>query len=97
MASYVLLLQYTEQGARTISDTTKRAAAAIDMAAKVGVKVRDILWTMGHIDVVLICEAANDETMAAFVVKALAMGNVKTQTLRAFTAKEVDAIAAKAK
>jgi len=97
MASYVMLLKYTSQGAKAISDTTKRAAAAADMAGKMGVKIREVLWTMGAIDLVLICDAGNDEAMAAVAVKLASAGNVSTQTLRAFSSKEVDAILAKAK
>jgi len=47
MASYIVLSQFTEQGIRTVHDTTKRAAAAKDMAAKAGVKLIDIYWTIG--------------------------------------------------
>lgn len=97
MASYVMLLKYTSQGAKAIADTTKRAAAATEMAGKMGAKIREVLWTMGAIDLVLICDAPNDETIAAVAVKLAQLGNVSTQTLRAFTSKEVDAILAKAK
>lgn len=95
MASYVSLLQFTDQGIRSVKDTTKRAEAAKAMAAKVGVKVTDVLWTLGPYDLVLLGEAPDDETMTAYALGLAALGNVKTQTLRAFRAKEFAAILAK--
>ncbi len=47
MAHYVMLLKFTDQGIRNVKDTTKRAAAAADMAGKMGVKVTSTYWTMG--------------------------------------------------
>jgi uncharacterized protein with GYD domain len=58
MANYVSLLQFTEQGIRAAKDTTKRAEAVKAQAAKMGVKVTDILWTLGAYDGVLIAEGA---------------------------------------
>jgi uncharacterized protein with GYD domain len=97
MASYVLLFIYTGQGIQTVKDTTKRAAAAGELAGKFGVKITNVLWTLGQYDGVIVTEAPNDEAMAAFTIAAASMGNIKTQTLRAFRAKEVDAILAKIK
>jgi len=92
MASYIALLQFTEQGVRNVKDTTKRAAATSEMASKLGVKVVDIFWTLGPYDIVMVLEAPDDETLTAFTLKLGSLGNVKTQTLRAFHAKEMDAI-----
>jgi len=97
VASYIALLQLTDQGVRTIKDTTKRAAAVTEMASKMGTKVVDAFWTLGPYDVVLIAEAPDDETMTAFSLKISSFGNVKTQTLRAFRANEMDAILSKVK
>ncbi len=96
MAHYVLLLQYTEQGVRNAKDTTKRAAAfKNEIAGKFGVKVSEIVWTLGQYDLVAICEAPNDEAIAACSLSVGRLGNVKIQTLRAFQASEVDAMLAK--
>jgi uncharacterized protein with GYD domain len=92
MANYIALLQFTDQGIRSVKDTTKRAAAAVDVASKMGVKLGDCFWTLGHYDLVLVLEAPDDETMTAFTLKLSSLGNVKTETLRAFRAKEMDAI-----
>ena len=97
MANYILLLQYTEQGIRNVRDTTKRGAAAAETAKKMGVKITDVFWTLGAHDLVLIAEAPNDETMTACSLKLASLGNVKTQTMRAFRGKEMDAILRKMK
>jgi len=92
MAAYILLIQFTDQGVRNVKDTTKRAAAATDAAAKMGAKFKDVYWTLGGYDLVIVAEAPDDETITAVNLKLASLGNVKTQTLRAFRAGEVDAI-----
>ena len=89
MAKYVLLLQYTDQGIRSVKNTTKRAAALKgEIAGKFGVKVSEVLWTLGQYDGVIVAEAPNDEAMAACSLSLAMLGNVKIQTLRAFQAPE---------
>ena len=92
MAHYILLLKFTDQGIRNVKDTTKRAAAAAELAAKMGAKITSTYWTMGQYDLVLTGDAPDDETMAAVSVKLGSAGNVSIQTMRAFTAGEVDGI-----
>jgi uncharacterized protein with GYD domain len=65
------------------------------MAEKVGVKVKDIYWTMGAHDVVIIMEAAEDEAAVAAMLGLASLGNVKTQTLRAFNAEQMKKIVSK--
>src|ERR1700737_965130 len=97
MAMYVSLLQFTDQGIRNVKDTAKRAAAATAEAEKMGVKVTESFWTMGAYDVVLLLDAPNDETVSAFSLKLGALGNVKSQTMRAFRREEMESILAKVK
>ena len=92
MATYIVLLQYTDQGIRNVKDTTKRAAAAQEAAAKIGVKLTELFWTLGHYDLAILAEAPDDESMTALMLKLASLGNVKSQTLRAFRSKEMEAI-----
>jgi uncharacterized protein with GYD domain len=92
MAHYVMLLKFTDQGIRSVKETTKRAAAFGELAGKMGAKINTILWTMGQYDLVAVAEAPNDETVAALSVSVGKLGNVSIQTLRGFTASEVDGI-----
>ncbi len=97
MAKYVSLLQFTDQGIRNVKDSIKRAAAATAEAEKMGAKVTDAFWTMGVYDVVLLLDAPNDETISAFSLKLGSLGNVKSQTMRAFRREEMESILAKVK
>ncbi len=97
MASYVCLIQFTDQGIRNIQDTVKRGDAAIAEAQKMGMKIVEEYWTMGAYDAVVIMEAPDDETMSAFILKMGSLGNVKGQTLRAFRRNEMEGILAKIK
>ena len=94
MAHYVILANFTEQGTRAVRDTIKRADAFKEMAAKAGVKVHSLYWTLGQHDVVTIAEA-DDETATALSLSISALGNVRTQTLRAFDAAEFGRIVGK--
>jgi len=96
MATYIALLQYTDQGVRNFKETTRRAAAAKDAAAKLGVKFNELFWTLGHYDLAIVAEAPDDETITALMLKLAALGNVKSQTLRAFRPNEMEAILSKA-
>ena len=97
MAKYVSLLQFTDQGIRNVRDSIKRAAVATAEAEKMGAKVTDAFWTMGAYDVVLLLDAPDDETISAFSLKVGSLGNVKSQTMRAFRREEMESILAKIK
>ena len=90
MANYVILGNFTDQGIRGIKDTTKRAQAFRDLAKDMGGSIKDIYWTLGAYDVVLTMEAPDDETVAAILMKVGSFGNLKSQTLRAFSEVEVN-------
>jgi uncharacterized protein with GYD domain len=95
MAHYVLLTDFTDQGTRAVKDTVKRADAFRQMAEKSGVKVHSLFWTLGQHDVVAIAEAPDDETATSLSLSIAALGNVRTQTMRAFNADEMKGIIAK--
>jgi len=97
MAHYVMLLKFTDQGIRNVKDTVKRGEAAIAEAEKMGMKITEEFWTMGAYDVVVLFDAPDDATMSAFTLKVGSMGNVKSQTLRAFRKQEMEGILAKLK
>jgi uncharacterized protein with GYD domain len=95
MIRYISLLRFTEQGAKSMKNSTARAAAFRETATKAEVTVEAQYWTTGSYDGVLVF-SAKDETAGLRCLTALAAaGNVTTQTLRAFDAKEFEAIAGK--
>lgn len=92
MARYIALLKFTEQGAKNIKKSTSRAHAFDKLAAKSGVKVEGQYWTMGRFDGVLILSASDETKVLHMLTSLSAFGNVRTQTLHAFTDKEFDEI-----
>ncbi len=94
MPTYVVLCNMTQQGMQSAKEIPKRREAAKETAKELGITYRDGLMTMGRYDVVLILDAPNDETMAKFALRMGMRGNLSTQTLRAFSEAEVDALAA---
>jgi len=97
MATDISLIQFTDRGIRNVKDTVKRGEAAIAEAEKMGMKITEEFWTMGAYDVVVLFDAPDDATMSAFTLKVGSMGNVKSQTLRAFRKQEMEGILAKLK
>jgi uncharacterized protein with GYD domain len=97
MAKYISLLQFTDQGIHNVKDTIRRADAATAEAEKMGAKIADAFWTMGAYDVVLVLDAPDDKTVSAFSLKLGSLGNVKSQTMRAFDKEEMESILAKIK
>ena len=95
MATYIVLGNFTDQGIRNVKDTTKRAEAFKEMARKAGVKVKEVYWTLGQYDLATIMEAPDEETATALGLSACSLGNIRTQTLRAFSAEEMGRIIAK--
>ena len=95
MATYIVLGQFTEQGIKNIKKTTERAKAIKDLVKKTGVTVKEIYWTLGHHDVVTIAEAPDDESATAFLLSAAGQGNLRTQSMRAFSGAEMDRILSK--
>lgn len=92
MTRYIVLASFTDQGIRAVKDTTRRAAAVREIGARFGVQMKDIYWTLGKYDIVLTVEAQDDASMTAFGLAVGALGNVRTQTLRAFDVDEMQGI-----
>ena len=84
MATYIVLGKFTEQGIRGVKDTTKRAEAFKAMAKKAGATVKDLYWTLGQFDVMTVVDAQDDATLTALLLSTGALGNLHTQSLRAF-------------
>jgi uncharacterized protein with GYD domain len=95
MAHFVLLVNFTDQGARAVRDTVKRADAFKQMAERSGAKVHALFWTLGRHDVVAIAEAEDDLAATALSLSVASLGNVRTETLRAFDTADMTKIIAK--
>jgi uncharacterized protein with GYD domain len=92
MPTYISLVQFTDKGIQAAKETTQRVA---DWASKVqskGVSIKEMYWTLGQYDQVCVFDAPDDETAAGVLLAADMLGNIRTQTLRAFTASEMEKI-----
>jgi len=95
MATYIVLGQFTDQGIRNVRESTKRAEAFKELAKRAGATVKDVYWTLGAYDIVTIVEAPDDAAVTALLLSVGTLGNVRTQSLRAFSADEMGRILSK--
>ena len=95
MVTYIGLLNFTDKGIQSIKSTTQRAAAAKEVAGRFGVTMREIWWTMGDCDLVCVLEGQDEASIAAFNLAIAMQGNVRSRSLRAYSAGEMDKILAK--
>ena len=87
---FVATIRFTEQGVKSIHDTTRRAAAFKAAAKKLGIMVQDVFWCLGPFDGLLLFEAPDAETATSAMLYLGAQGNVHTQTAQIFTAAQVE-------
>ena len=84
MATFIVLLDYTDQGIRDIKNSPHRADTFNDLCERAGAQVVAQYWTIGSHDGVLVLNAPTDEIAASVLLTLGASGNVRTTTLRAF-------------
>ncbi len=95
MGTYIALCSFTDQGIRDVKNTVKRADAVKEAAQKYGARMTQIYWTLGKYDLVAFIEAPNDESATAFALAISTAGNIRMQTLRAFSRDEMNGILTK--
>ena len=95
MPTYIVLGNFTDQGIRNVKDAPKRDEAVKEMAKKVGATMKEVYYTLGAYDFVSILEAPDDLSITALGLSVGALGNVRTQTLRALSGAEMKTILGK--
>ncbi len=88
MATYIALLNYTDQGIKNIKGAPERVLAVREALEKIGGRVHGYRLTLGAYDAVVTIDAPDDETYATFALRVAAEGNVRTTTLKAFSEEE---------
>ncbi len=96
MSTYVVLIDWTQQGVERFKDSVDRYETARSQFEAMDVHFRDIYWTLGGHDIVSIVDAPDDETLAAALLRLGSQGNLRTTTLRALSAEEMRRVIAKA-
>ena len=84
MATYIILINYTDQGIRNVKDSPKRLDAAKKMLKSMGGDIKDFYLTMGSYDLAIVAEAPSDDVIAKFTLASGSLGNIRTTTLKAF-------------
>jgi len=95
MPTYITLFGWTDQGIRNVKDTAKRAEQFKGLVKKAGGWVKNVYWTLGRYDGVIVFEAPDDAVATALLLSAGSLGNVRSETLRAFTEDEMKGVLAK--
>lgn len=96
MATYVSLINWTDQGIKNFRESPQRAEDFTRLVERSGGRVRELLWTVGQYDIVSIVEFPDDEAGVAALLQVGSLGNVRSNTLRAFNAGEMSGIIGRA-
>jgi uncharacterized protein with GYD domain len=94
MPTYVTLANFTDQGIRNVKESPDRLSAFRDMVEKLGVSIKSVHYTVGNYDIVTVVEGS-DEAVTSALLKLGSLGNIRTQTLRAFSPEEMKTIITK--
>jgi len=95
MSTYVSLLNWTDQGIKSFRQSTERAKEFTKLIEASGGKVRELVWTVGEYDLVSVIEFLDEESSMAALLKLGAAGNIRSNTLRAFSTSEMEGIIAR--
>ena len=92
MTTYVALINWTEQGIKNFRDTVQRSEDFTKLIESSGGRIRELLWTVGEYDIVCVADFPDEETGVAALLQVGSAGNVRSRTLRAFSADEMAGI-----
>ena len=84
MTTYIMLVNWTDQGVRDVRSSPKRLDAAKKLLGEMGGSFKSFYLTMGDYDMVVVAEAPDDAVAARFTLMLASGGNVRTRTLKAF-------------
>jgi uncharacterized protein with GYD domain len=92
MPTYVSLVNWTDQGIKNYRESVRRAEDYRGLVEKSGGQVRQLLWTLGEYDLVVVTDFPDDETATAVALQTAAAGNIRTKTMKAFDAEQMSGI-----
>ncbi len=89
MPTYVVLVNWTEQGIKNVKQTAERTDSGAHLAEKHGLTLEHAYWTVGPYDMVSVCAAPDDEAMSAYLLEVASEGYLRTTMLRAYDEEEM--------
>jgi uncharacterized protein with GYD domain len=89
MPRYILLVEWTEQGVQAVDQTVDRLERGREVAKEFGCEIENVWWTQGNHDMVSVVHAPDEKAMVAYTLAVARLGNLRTTTLRAWTADEM--------
>lgn len=89
MQTYVVLVDWTAQGAQAVEHTVDRLEQGTQLAESFGCRLEHVWWTQGGHDMVSVVDARDEEAMVAYTLALARLGNIRTTTLRAWSADEM--------
>ena len=93
MTTFVSLINLTDQGIRTVKESPHRFEAFKEMAAKHGLAVKSVYYTVGQFDMIVIIEGSEQSAIASLLATN-ALGNIRSQTMLAYSVDEMKHITA---
>ena len=84
MTTYIMLANWTEQGAQNVKESPRRLDLAKKALQEMDGEFKSFFMTMGDYDLVAVYEAPDDAVAARFTLQLGMLGNVRTRTLKAF-------------
>ena len=84
MPTYITLVSYTQKGIENVKESPQRLEAAKQAFQGMGAELKEFYLVMGRFDIILVTEAPNDETVAKIALTLGSLGNVRTESFRAF-------------
>ena len=94
MPTYITLLHFTQKGIETIKEGPARLDKAKQAFKAAGAELKAFYLVTGRYDAVAVIEAPNDEVVARLALGTASMGNVRSETVRAFAEDEYRRIVA---
>jgi len=88
MPTFMMSLNWTDQGIRAVKDSPKRSEDARELANKVGVEIKHLYLTSGDTDLVIFVDAPSGDNVAKFALAICSQGNIRSSTSRAWTEAE---------
>ena len=88
MPTYISLVRWTQKGIENIKESPSRLDAAKKTFQAAGGELKEFYLVTGQYDMVVVAKFPDDETLAKAVLVTGALGNVRTESLRAFTEDE---------